>query len=172
MASFRQTNKSSSIPLPQTHICRTNSEVNLEEAKRLYEWRNDMMYHRLISGMIRRGKEVGYHPRISQAVNNIIHTQATPVSTPRDTDYCEVTSGSSSSSDGDEWFFYESWEEQDQKQVPLAVSQMRELPRAGSSCSSESACSHMTQSCPTLLTEEERENSRKYEGEYIFEMDL
>eukprot|EP00985_Skeletonema_marinoi_P010347 scaffold4863_cov149-Skeletonema_marinoi.AAC.6 len=50
---------SAPIPLPRTHLHRTRSEVALEEANKLADWRENQMYHRLLTGMIRRSQEKG-----------------------------------------------------------------------------------------------------------------
>ena len=67
-----KTTTTSSIPIPEAHIRKTNSEIQLENDKLLYEWREGVMYHRLVTGMIQRSKEVGYHPTINKTVQNVI----------------------------------------------------------------------------------------------------
>lgn len=80
--SNRRGGASPPIPFPQTHLRRTYSEVALEEANRLAEWRENQMYHRLLTGMMRRSKEKGLdqHPKIIRSLENLMQTQASPIS--------------------------------------------------------------------------------------------
>ncbi len=72
---------SAPIPLPQTHLHRTHSEVALEEANELAEWREHRMYHRLLTGMIRRSQEkgLGQNPMVIRSMENLMLTQASPI---------------------------------------------------------------------------------------------
>ncbi len=72
---------SAPIPLPRTHLHRTRSEVALAEANELAEWRENRMYHRLLTGMIRRSQEkgLGQDPMIIRSLENLMQTQASPV---------------------------------------------------------------------------------------------
>ncbi len=78
----RRGDASPPIPFPQTHLRRTTSEVALEEANRLAEWRENQMYHRLLTGMMRRSKEKGLdqHPKIIRSLENLMQTHASPIS--------------------------------------------------------------------------------------------
>lgn len=76
---------SAPIPLPQTHLHRTRSEVALDEANELADWREHRMYHRLLTGMIRRIQEkgLGQNPMIIRSLENLMNTHASPM--PMDT---------------------------------------------------------------------------------------
>mmetsp|Transcript_14857 Transcript_14857/g.22866 ORF Transcript_14857/g.22866 Transcript_14857/m.22866 type:complete len:189 (-) Transcript_14857:96-662(-) len=73
---------SAPIPLPRTHLHRTRSEVALEEANKLADWRENQMYLRLLTGMIRRSQEKGLdqNPKIIRSMENLVQTQASPIS--------------------------------------------------------------------------------------------
>ncbi|KAL7535932.1 hypothetical protein ACHAXR_009811 [Thalassiosira sp. AJA248-18] len=158
-------NKSSSIPIPRSHVGRTYSETQLENDTKLYQWREGVMYHRLICGMLQRSKEVGSHPKTNRSVLNIMHTQASPISaSPATAD--TVTSGSStSSSDDDEWLLYEdSSGESGYTEVPLTMGRPQDCTRA---CSLNSRC----ESCPTLHMGMEQDEPH-VDDDIIFELDL
>lgn len=93
--------KSSSIPLPSNHVRRTFSEIQLEQDERMAELREGQMYHRLLTGMLRRCQQVGYHPKTTMTVQSIIKTQATVK---------DSTSFSAIDDDGD-WLLYDSCDE-------------------------------------------------------------
>mmetsp|Transcript_16150 Transcript_16150/g.26511 ORF Transcript_16150/g.26511 Transcript_16150/m.26511 type:complete len:189 (+) Transcript_16150:343-909(+) len=73
---------SAPIPLPRSHLHRTRSEVALEAANELADWRENRMYHRLLTGMIRRSQEKGLdqNPKIIRSLENLIQIQASPIS--------------------------------------------------------------------------------------------
>ena len=73
---------SAPIPLPQSHLHRTRSEVALQEANELADWRENRMYHRLLTGMIRRSQEKGLdqNPKIIRSLENLMQIQASPIS--------------------------------------------------------------------------------------------
>ena len=73
---------STPIPLPQSHLHRTRSEVALQEANELADWRENRMYHRLLTGMIRRSQEKGLdqNPKVIRSLENLMQIQASPIS--------------------------------------------------------------------------------------------
>lgn len=73
---------SAPIPLPHSHIHRTHSELALDEANKMADWRESQMYIRLLTGMIRRSHEKGLdqHPKIIRSLENLMLTQASPIS--------------------------------------------------------------------------------------------
>jgi len=165
-----QTNKSSSsIPIPESHANRSQAsyERQLEHAKKLYEWRAGMMYHRVVNGMIRRWKEVGCHPTINQSVHNVIQTR---LSLLPESDASEYTSGSSTtgsaSDDDDEWLLYEgSHEEQADFQPSFSI-------RGSQGFQSAMCHEWSTQPCPALRMDVEQADVSSIEDDIIFEMDL
>ncbi|KAL7461035.1 hypothetical protein ACHAXS_001471 [Conticribra weissflogii] len=94
--------KSASIPMPTSHVQRTFSEIQLEQDERMAELREGQMYHRLLTGMLRRCQEVGCHPKTTMSVQSIIQTQAAIVN--------DSTPSSFVDGDGD-WLLYESCNE-------------------------------------------------------------
>ena len=74
---------SAPIPLPQTHLHRTRSEVALAEANELADWREQRMYHRLLTGMIRRSQEkgLGQDPMIIRSLENLMQIQSEKIDT-------------------------------------------------------------------------------------------
>lgn len=74
---------SAPIPLPSTHLRRTTSEVDIEEAHKIAEWRETRMYHRLLTGMMKRSQEKGLdqNPKIIRSLENLMLTQASPIET-------------------------------------------------------------------------------------------
>eukprot|EP00580_Thalassiosira_gravida_P000972 CAMPEP_0201623490 /NCGR_PEP_ID=MMETSP0492-20130828/47963_1 /ASSEMBLY_ACC=CAM_ASM_000837 /TAXON_ID=420259 /ORGANISM="Thalassiosira gravida, Strain GMp14c1" /LENGTH=180 /DNA_ID=CAMNT_0048093139 /DNA_START=209 /DNA_END=751 /DNA_ORIENTATION=+ len=179
------------IPVPQSHIRRTHSEIDLEREKELYQYRDGIMYHRLINGMVRRGQALGHHPStINRSVMNIMQTQASPITvsdTTTDNNMDSVgssravtTSGSTSTtsrnSDYEDWFFYDqAWEEQGYDNVPLTTRPSRECT-GSRPCSLESRFNcQETHSCPTLRMEMERSDSPggdEHIQDTMFELDL
>ena len=94
--------KSSSIPIP----VRTHSSPELDDRReiqqlenetRLYEWRAECMYHRLVNGMKRTRAPPGL-----RSTKNVAITTRTRRRRPRDDDGTDATLGSSTSSD--DWF--------------------------------------------------------------------
>lgn len=145
---------SSTIPIPNSQLARSHSDIQLENDKKMYEWRDGIMFHRLLNGMLQRHQEVGYHPKINRSVQNVMQTQASPVSAAAASSDIKddgFTSGSSSSSSSsEEWFFYESsCDEQVDSRYPfLAHSQPR--PRESLDPKWCSNSQGVTQSCPEL----------------------
>ena len=160
---------SPTIPIPNSQLPRSYSDIQLENDKKMYEWRDGIMYYRLLTGMVQRHQEVGYHPKINRSVENLMKTQASPVSDDG------FTSGSSSSSNSNEGRFIHESSCSDEQQVDsrypfLAHSQPR--PREGLrrvySSLDPKWCSNsqgVTQSCP------EQDDSNGDDG-VMFRLDL
>ena len=100
--------KSSSIPIP----VRTHSSPELDDRReiqqlenetRLYEWRAECMYHRLVNGMKRTRGPPGL-----QSAKNVAIAKTTRRPRMREDDGTDATLGSSTSSD--DWFFDDSYE--------------------------------------------------------------
>lgn len=74
-------NNSAPIPFPKSHLRRTISEVELEHANKMADWREHQMYHRLLTGMVRRSQDKGLdqHPKIIRSLENLMLTQASPI---------------------------------------------------------------------------------------------
>ena len=84
---------SAPIPFPQTHVRRTYSEVALDQANKVAEWRETQMYHRLLTGMILRSHEKGLdqHPKIIRSLENLVLTQASPISNKHNEEWGVIT---------------------------------------------------------------------------------
>ena len=121
---------SAPIPLPQSHLHRTRSEVALQEANELADWRENRMYHRLLTGMIRRSQEKGLdqNPKIIRSLENLMQIQASPIS-----------SLGTSSKQNEEWgiISYSPYENENQE----ARNPHEEQPSSSSSIKSSSASS-------------------------------
>ncbi len=78
---FAAANNSAPIPFPKSHLRRTISEVELEHANKMADWREHQMYHRLLTGMVRRSRDKGLdqHPKIIRSLENLMLTQASPI---------------------------------------------------------------------------------------------
>ncbi|KAL7548807.1 hypothetical protein ACHAWF_012065 [Thalassiosira exigua] len=67
---------SASIPLPKSHIQRTNSELQLADDLRRAEYEDVRMYARLVVGMQSRCVATGYvHPLTQKSLQDILHTR-------------------------------------------------------------------------------------------------
>lgn len=175
---YNQSGKSSSIPVPRSPaVGERRSEIrDLEEHSKqmqIYEVRDDVMYHRLINGMLLRCNEAGYcSSMIQDSVMSVMRTHATPI--PASNAHMErgVASGSSRGSDAGGWFLCDrSWKEQLHEIFP-GISRSEECPTP---CSLEGSCRQETRSCPTFSVELEHEDVRsdvECAEEAIFELDL
>ena len=78
---FAAANNSAPIPFPKSHLRRTISEVELEHANKMADWREHQMYHRLLTGMVRRSRDKGLdqHPKIIRSLENLMLIQASPI---------------------------------------------------------------------------------------------
>ena len=78
---FAASNNSAPIPFPKSHLRRTTSEVELEHANKMADWREHQMYHRLLTGMVNRSRDKGLdqHPKIIRSLENLMLTQASPI---------------------------------------------------------------------------------------------
>ncbi len=64
------------IPLPVSHVHRTSSEIQLEHDEMVAKWRDYLMRQRLVTGMVQRCEKVGYHPKMANALENMMRTTA------------------------------------------------------------------------------------------------
>ena len=135
--------KSSSIPIPIPVRTHSSPELDdrreiqqLENETRLYEWRAECMYHRLVNGMIRRAP-----PGLRSAKNVAKTTRRRPKM--REDDGTDATSLGSS----DDWFLDDSYETKQYQgyhhpHQPPTITQAREIT---------SIIGHQaTRSCPSL----------------------
>ena len=173
----RRSNKTttSSIPIPRAHITRTNSEIQLENDTKLYEWREGVMYYRLVSGMIQRSKELGNHPSLNKTIQNVMlkrqascEVSGTAASPSSDSGYTSGSSSCCSYDDNDEWLFYEDVQE---IQVPLSSTAQAD----------PQDCSLRRHSCPGLAlcewnkSKEDCADSSNRDGaddDTVFELEL
>jgi len=177
MSSSSSQSKSSSIPIP----VRTHSSPELDDRReiqqlenetRLYEWRAECMYHRLVNGMIRRAP-----PGLRSAKNVAITTRRYPI---REDDGTDATLGSSTSSD--DWFLDDSYETKQYQgyhhqgyhhchhHQPPSITQVRDIT---------SIIGHQaTRSCPSLsnindiMVEDHCHDNDDVDDGIMFDMEL
>mmetsp|Transcript_31086 Transcript_31086/g.40189 ORF Transcript_31086/g.40189 Transcript_31086/m.40189 type:complete len:165 (-) Transcript_31086:143-637(-) len=64
------------IPLPNHHIHRTHSEVQLAQDQLVADYQDGKMYERILIGIMRRCDELGScHPKTSSSLENIVNTK-------------------------------------------------------------------------------------------------
>lgn len=189
--------KSSSIPIPHDDTSRrTHHEIQLENDTRLYEWREGIMYNRIVNGMLQRSLRVGCHPKIRQSIKNVMQTQQQALRTRKEDYATSDTSGSSSSSSSgssgdEEWFLDDSYEEKERgyyyqtetaHRVPQQPPTLPMLPSTQAQGSvtpprlaPRDTLFYQVQSCPTLhirLVEEEYDDDVDDDDVGMFELDL
>ena len=154
--------------MPRNHIRRTLSEIQLEQDERVAEWREGQMYHRILTGMLRRSQEVGYHPKTNISAKNIIQTKASG--------FNDNASSSSLSDDESEWHFYESYDSQGDKNLSSVCNSdhvglsaaMLESTRGGTLGSKGT----LVHSCPSLREGIMSMEADPQDEDLIFEFDL
>ena len=187
--------KSSSIPIPHDDTSRrTHHEIQLENDTRLYEWREGIMYNRIVNGMLQRSLRVGCHPKIRQSIRNVMQTQQQALRTRKEDYATSETSGSSSSSSSgscgdEEWFLDDFYEEKERgyhyqtETAHRAPQQPPTLPMLPSAQAQGSVTPPLAprdtfyhvRSCPTLhirLVEEEYDDDVDDDDVGMFELDL
>jgi hypothetical protein len=102
-SSITSTHSSSSesipIPRPKDKSRHTDySQIDMEHASKVAEWQDSQMYHRLLTGMFRSSQRLGHHPKIVRSLENLIQTQASPLSS------LETSSNRTSDNQNEEWF--------------------------------------------------------------------
>mmetsp|Transcript_6754 Transcript_6754/g.13896 ORF Transcript_6754/g.13896 Transcript_6754/m.13896 type:complete len:167 (-) Transcript_6754:44-544(-) len=87
------------IPLPLSHIRRTSSEIQLAHDEMVAQWRDYRMRQRVVSGMVKRCEKVGYHPKMANALENIMRITTSQDFAPSS----EQSSGNTLFYDDDDW---------------------------------------------------------------------
>ena len=155
------------IPLPKSHVRRTNSEIQMANDEMVAEWKEYEMYLRLLNGRLRRCEQMGCHPKTESALGNKIRTNAHPISVtslPVDIDNGWLI--------GDMSADHSSEDSHLPDQMTTRYSRLH-CPQVYRRYQSDFICSEIkSRSSPPFKLSNVQDREREYDDDIIFEMEM